>query len=212
MNYTFAAGDRFMRAEFEAQGGSYQRAHLDRAMSHVKQFRTAIDGGAHVGTWAIPMAARFWRVFAFEPSRDTFDALRQNLEAHGQTNVTEFHAALGERSGRARMTIDDPAQVAAGNLGARHIAKGDDVDVVPLDHLALVDVDFIKIDVEGYEPFALRGAKNTLVRCRPVVLFEDKWHWKRYGLPAKAPHDFLLSLGAREIDRVGKDAIWGWAV
>ena len=83
---------------------------------------------------------------------------------------------------------------------------------MPLDHLALVDVDFIKIDVEGYEPFALRGAKNTLVRCRPVVLFEDKWHWKRYGLPAKAPHDFLLSLGAREIDRVGKDAIWGWAV
>lgn len=209
MSLVFADGDDFMRAEYEQQGGSYQRAHLDRAMFHVKQFRGAVDGGAHVGTWTIPISKLFTRVEAFEPADDTFEALRKNLADAGIENVTTHRMALGEGPGTARLALE-PKQAARRNLGARYVTGGKGTAVIDLDSFGLETVDFIKLDVEGYEPMALKGAKATLLRCKPVVLFEDKWLWNRYGLPMRAPHDFLASLGAREIDRAGKDAIWGW--
>lgn len=206
---TFAVGDEFMKAEYENQGGSYQRAHLDRAMAHLKQFRCAVDGGAHVGTWTIPLSRMFSRVEAFEPADDTFEALLVNLADAEIGNVTTHRMALGDAPGTARLALE-PKQAARRNLGARYVTGGKGTDIVTLDRFNLQAVDFIKLDVEGYEPMALQGAKETLIRCKPVVLFEDKWLWNRYGLPARAPHDFLASLGAREIDRAGKDAIWGW--
>lgn len=209
MKLTFADGDDFMRAEYEHQGGSYQRSHLEQALKHVKQFRGAVDGGAHVGTWAIPLAKVFSRVDAFEPSEDTYIALRENILSTGTKNITTHRMALGSHDGWARMALD-PKQASRRNLGARYVTGGSDVQVVTLDSFHFASIDFIKLDVEGSEPAALEGARETLRRCRPVVLFEDKWLWNRYGLPARAPHDFLASLGAREIDRIGKDAIWGW--
>jgi FkbM family methyltransferase len=206
----FPVGDRFMASQVKGDG-NYQRSHLDEALSKVKNFRTAIDGGAHVGTWSIPMAKRFHRVLAFEPSLDTFEALMKNLASHGSDNVQAFYNALGTKSHRVRMTITgfDKA-IETGNLGARFVAAGDDVDVITIDSLELKDLDFLKLDVEGSEVAALKGAQDTLRRCKPLILFEDKGLWKRYGLKRNAPQEFLASLGAHKVARVSMDEIWSW--
>jgi FkbM family methyltransferase len=206
----FAAADRFMAKEINA-AGEYQRQHLIGAMAATKQHRLAVDGGAHVGTWSVPMARVFERVMAFEPSADTFEALKANLARQGAGNVKARQVALGAATGRAEMTLDgDERAIADGNLGARFVRAGDKVPVVPLDSYRLEDLDFLKLDVEGSEVAALQGARQTLKRCRPVVLFEDKGHWKRYGHGRRAPHELLASLGAKPIRRVGSDEIWGW--
>lgn len=206
----FADGDKFMASQM-ASGGRYQRSHLVAAIELTKNFRTAVDGGAHVGTWSIPMAERFRSVVAFEPSRDTFEALRANLERQGSRNVTAINAALGRQRGKVRMTLDGfPRAIALENLGARFVAKGGDIDAGPLDELDLRDLDFLKLDVEGSEPDAIVGATETLKRCKPTILFEDKFLWRRYGYDRYEPQRLLTNLGARQLKRIKMDEIWGW--
>ena len=135
--------------------GTYQYPNLIAAVSHCKQLRTVIDGGAHIGTWSRVFAAFFDR-------------------------------------------------------GSRYAAKGGDVERISVDSLALQDLDLLKMDIEGSEVHALMGARKTLIRCQPIVLFESKNEWRRHGFSETAPHDFLASLGAVKLDHVGIDEIWGW--
>lgn len=209
--WAYPDDDHFMSSHMPASG-EYQGSHFHGAMAHVKRRKVAVDGGAHVGTWSKMLSERFEQVISFEPSADTHEALLHNLAQFGCGNVTVRHQALGAARGRVRMTLEgfDKA-IQMGNTGARFVRPGDDVEQITLDSLQLETLDFLKLDVEGSELYAMQGARGTLVRCKPIVLFEDKNLWKRYNLPRSAPHDFLSSLGARRIERIGCDEIWGWA-
>ena len=176
---------------------------LDAAMSHVKQWRTAVDGGAHIGTWSVSMAARFASVLAFEPAPDTFDCLVSNLA--GIANVVPMRAALGAVAGRAGIG-DDTAR--PGNTGARHLGAGRLVEVDRLDDFGIDDLDFLKLDLEGYELFALTGAKTTILQCRPAIIIEDKDFGRRFGCKPGAALRLLESWGAREVERIRNDHIF----
>lgn len=205
--WAFPDADRLMAAEMTPDG-RYQQAHLEAALRWVTHHGTAIDGGAHVGTWCRQLARRFRQVVAFEPASDTFACLVENMAAHGGQNVTCYEAALGAQPGRVRM-MNDAKNEARGNTGARHVVAGEDVAVVTIDSLALDDVGFLKLDIEGSEPLALMGASATLTRCRPVVLVEDKALWMRhYGLPAGAVRDVLSGHRYRLAETVGCDQVW----
>lgn len=212
--WAYPEADDFMIHEMKADG-TYQRRNALAAIGHCKERRLAIDGGAHVGTWSRLLSNAFERVLAFEPSPDTFEALAWNMREFNCDNVEIRRAALGKTAGRASMSLAGfPRGEAQRNTGARfvHDATGDatDADIITIDSLDLRDLDLLKMDVEGSEVDALAGASATLQRCRPVVLFEDKGLWKRYGYKRAAPHAFLAALGARQYERVGCDEIWGW--
>jgi FkbM family methyltransferase len=192
-----------------AMDGTYQLSHLEAALAHVTDFRTAFDGGAHIGTWSKILAQRFGRVIAIEPSPDTFTCLDYNMTAAGCTNVERLPVAIGAAPGVVAMALDAPNQARA-NTGARFAKPGGTIPVITIDSLDLPDLGFLKLDVEGSEPMALRGAKATLTRCRPIVLFENKWLWTRhFGLPKHAVRDFLIAVGYRQIGQISCDQIWG---
>jgi len=90
-------------APFLEQGG-FQLDHLQQALGFVTDFRVAVDGGAHVGSWALKMAEVFDEVIAFEPAEDTFECLNENVWK--STNVSPFCAALGAEFGRGKI-VDD---------------------------------------------------------------------------------------------------------
>lgn len=208
--WAFPDADDFMWRELTA--GGYQRAHLDAAMKYVTDRRRAVDGGAHVGQFARPLAALFDDVLAFEPALDSLDCLRANVQAWGRTNITIIPAALGAKVGIAALALD-AKQAARKNTGGRYVVdanqQGEGATVVRLDDYAIEALGLLKLDVEGYEPFALEGALDTLARCRPIVLFENKAFWTRYGLAADAPQQILTRAGYRFLESVGHDAIWG---
>lgn len=195
--------DTYFAPHLTAEG--FQVDHLKAALKHCRSFRTAIDGGAHIGTWAVHMATRFGRVIAFEPAADTFRCLVWHVR--DKPNVLARMQALGERPGRAAV-LDDVTR--KGNTGARFLTNGADVEVVRIDDLGIEDLDFLKLDVEGYELFALRGAERTLKVCRPVVCIEEKRFAGRFGAADGAASEFLRSLGAREIEAVRNDHIFVW--
>ncbi len=199
--------DEFMAGELKADG-SYQGSHLTAALQYVTDFTIAIDGGAHVGTWSKPLSQRFTQVIAVEPSADTYECLLANLAQFGVTNVRARQIAIGATAGFVAMALSEK-EVNRKNTGARYAVAGDEVPCETIDSWGLPSLGFLKLDVEGSEVAALEGASETLVRCRPIVLFEDKLLWKRYGLPRDAPHQVLTRLGYRHLVRTGCDEIWG---
>ncbi|HEX7770338.1 MAG TPA: FkbM family methyltransferase [Dokdonella sp.] len=202
----FPEADRQMAADMRADG-TYQADHLTAALRHVTDWSCAIDGGAHVGLWTRLMAPRFGRVLAFEPSPDTFECLEANSQ--GLSNVRCYSMALGDAPGSVSMTWSE-ACAARANTGGRFVQPGGDIQVITIDSLQLPSLGFLKLDVEGYEPHALAGAVETIARCKPIVLYERKFHWTHnFGLPKNAVTDILGGLGYHELERVGGDAIWG---
>lgn len=178
------------------------------ALEHCKNFRTAIDGGAHIGTWSLEMAKYFRHVWAFEPANDTYEALMQNIDGKGLP-ITALNQALGKEMGVVSMAWRDKDKKRS-HTGARYITEGEGVIRTFIDDLAIADVDFIKLDLEGGETDALKGAIETLNRCRPVIVFEDKGFNKRFGYPEDSTRTFLADLGAREIKKCGINRVWGW--
>ena len=207
--WAFPDADAFMVREMKPDG-HYQFGHLEAALTHVTEFSIGIDAGAHVGTWSRPMAARFARVIAVEPSPDTCDCLTVNMAAFGCTNVEIHQAALGAEAGFVEMAPLDPRAEALQNTGARFVQDGGSIPRERIDDWHLETCGFLKLDIEGSEPAALEGARETLHRCRPIVLFENKGFWRhRYGRPIDAPQQILTSVGYRELAVVGCDRIWG---
>lgn len=203
----FPDADEFM-ADHLGKDGTYQRSHLDAALKHVTNWSCALDAGAHVGTWSKPLSERFTSVIAFEPSPDTFEALEANLRQFNCTNVQTHQAAVGSKPGLVSLHLDSRARDLK-NTGARFVRLGGDIPMVTIDSLNLPSLGFLKLDIEGSEVEALEGARDTLHRCRPIVLFENKNLWSRYGRGRLAPQQFLEKRGYGQRDRASMDLIWG---
>lgn len=162
--------------------------------------RLAIDGGANVGAYSRMLAQQFDRVMAFEPSRDTFEALRANIQDWGLSDrVQTFNAALTDHCGTVGMKL---------NWGRRSLSRrvegSGTIAAMTLDSLGVDEVDFIKLDVEGSEYAALTGAEQTLAKCRPAVLFEDKPGKRDLDDTERDPHRYLLSVGMESRGAFGR--------
>ena len=209
--WAFPNEDEFMVGKM-TDDNTYQKTHLDAAMRWVKirgKLDLAIDGGAHTGTWSQFMARDFKRVISFEPSPDTFEALTHNMR--NADNAELRNQALGAGPGWVSMSIEGLEKaIATKNTGARYVVEGGPISRVAIDSLGLSALDFLKLDVEGSEPNVLNGARKALLQFKPIVLFEDKSAWKAFGFKRHAPQDILTALGARHLERVEMDEIWGW--
>lgn len=189
--------DWYFGPYFARGNDCFEAYNLTVGLSHVKRNRCAVDGGSHVGSWARELSKSFGRVLAFEPQADNHECAKLNLA--GLENVRLYRAALGDKPGRASL---DPGN----NSGCWHIADGEDVSVVALDGLCIEDLDYLKLDVEGYEWHALEGARETIERCRPVVHIEEKKLPHSYDAPSA--RSLLEGMGYREAARAMRDVIF----
>lgn len=206
LGWNFPDADDFMTRQIDADG-RYQGSHLDEAMKYVTDHSLAVDAGAHVGLWSRQMAKSFECVIAVEPSPDTFEALTANMQAFGCSNVELRQMALGAGPGFVSMTLDAKG-ASMKNTGARYVETGGSIPMEAIDAWELPSLGFLKLDVEGSEHAALLGARQTLKRCHPVVLYENKALWRRFGVHRDAPKDLLTGLGYRQVAAVSKDEIW----
>jgi FkbM family methyltransferase len=142
-----------------------------------------VDAGANIGIYS----EFLWRcvgptgaVHSFEPSPDNFKRLR--AATRKLPNVRLSQAAVGERSGNSELYLSDKL-----NVDHRaYMADGDSRRTVPIEIVALDDyfkpgerVDLIKMDIQGYELHALRGANRVLEDNPDIKLLVEFWP---YGL------------------------------
>ena len=181
----------------------YQREYLDKALSFCKNFRVAIDGGAHYGVMSYNLNKKFKSVHSFEVYEPVRNCLKENVEKFQMNNVIVYDFGLGESS----RSID--LDISRGTFGTHVDPTKDsgDIPIKPLDELNLTDVDFIKLDCEGYEPFIIQGAEKTIKTYSPVILMERKGHTERWGLDKYEPVKILEKWGYQEMVSYRKDCI-----
>lgn len=194
--------------------GAWQIDHLEAALRHVTDWSCAVDGGAHVGSWTLHMAKRFAQVIAFEPAPDTHEALAANIAEYRAREPEAgmiIHHKLALGGHRHTTGMADDQRYSGGNTGGRYLKGPGDIEVVTLDSFNRESLGFLKLDVEGYEVFALEGAVETLTRCKPVVLIEVKPRMAhRFGISPLAAVEFLIKIGMHKVEQVGSDWVFAW--
>jgi len=145
--------------------GVYQYNKLRAAMQYVKNWDYAVDVGAHCGLWAMRLLEEFDEVFAFEPVERHRDCFKLNAPG-----ATLYDCALGNHTGKVRLAKG------LKSTGDTHISKNGEYEseLKTLDSFNLPGCDFMKLDCEGYELFALQGGVKTLERFKPVLVVEQK--------------------------------------
>lgn len=196
--------DAWFERKYIEQGRDFEGESRKAALQYVREFYRAIDGGAHCGIWTDKLAREFSHVVAFEPCAENLGFLKANVQ---RTNVDILPYALGESRSVASLSPgpdSDPNK----NSGQWHLSEGSDIEVIPLDAFGYGGVGLIKLDVEGYEYFALLGAEHTIKKCHPVVLIEENGLCRRYGVEPGASGKLLARWGYTLKERIYRDEVW----
>lgn len=159
--------------------GREDRAWLERAIqpgAHVA------DVGANIGLYTLLLArltGPAGRVYAFEPDPLMGQALRANLATHGAGHIELFPFAAGAATGHAvlqRNAVNSGDNRLGAATGTGWHASQESVPVRPLDEmLAGRRVDFIKMDVQGWEAEVLRGASALLEANPGLRIYFEFW-------------------------------------
>ena len=141
---------------------------------------TIFDIGANIGVTAaiLATAAPRGHILAFEPGAETYAYLLATIDANNLSNCHSQQIALGKTSGEAGF-LSNALSGSASHMAYDGISLGGSntrVTVKTVDDVVseqkLTRVDFIKIDVEGFELDVLEGAKNTITQLKPDVFLE----------------------------------------
>jgi FkbM family methyltransferase len=158
----------------------------------IKNFRNALDIGCRVGEYTRYLHLDFQHVYAFDPN--LWPDFRKNVDL---SRVTHFNCAIG----------DEPGDTVMFGGGHREMegTRNKLVPVRTIDQFGLSDVDYIKIDVEGFEKKVLQGAAATIDRCNPVIVIEQN-HVVLDGDVQFSAKVYLESIGYK----VGAVDVRGW--
>jgi len=175
-----------------------------------------LDVGAYIGHFSM-LAAQHQpaRVLAFEPVPGTFDLLVRNIRHNKLGDIIEpVNMALGSRDRTAKSVCAlGPKNHLEHTLDDDHADLATvEVRIGPLDgwlkdHAPLDRVDFIQVDIEGYEHEFLRGARQTIHSFRPMVLMEvEEYRLAKFAVTAEEVFGFMKEAGYEYL-RVGPDEI-----
>lgn len=160
------------------------------------------DVGGYVGLMTLFFAVRVGekgQVVTFEPNRQNYDAIHDNLELNGLTNVRVIPLGLGSKQETLKFVVSD-SRPGWGTADPRkqeqlllqdHQARLIEIQIDTLDHQIAVSnlpkPDFVKIDVEGLELDVLRGMDQTIHTFRPEM------HIELHGTNEQEIVEFLLA-------------------
>lgn len=194
----------------------YQLPKLQQALRFCRRFRTALDIGAHCGFFTHNLRNKFSTVHAFEPCVPNFVCLCENV---GNTAGVHLHqVALGEAPTVRYLTNDGLKHGDKFNSGGwylvsaepetpAYVATVDTLQQQAAEH-GIVDIDFVKIDVQGYELPVLKGGFELLMRHKPVIMVELVT--KAAGLDVAAQTYLRQNLGMVQLLDMGKDKVYGF--
>lgn len=163
--------------------GGFERAETEFAIEQARPGTVAIDVGANVGMFTVPLALAVGpsgRVLTIEPSPENVTRLERNLELNSLENVVVEPIAVGDKTGQLVLQLaSDPGFHSTTEIAeSRSVDEELTVRAETLDQVWLrahaPAVSFIKVDTEGSEDAVLRGAEQILQTCQPVLLVEAK--------------------------------------
>lgn len=140
-----------------------------------------IEGGCHIGTHTIKLGMLAKHVYAFEPMKSSYNLLEKNISINGLKNISIFKKGLANTYNTVYfdwIPEDNPGASGLSNnpMGKpfwfKDNIKKQKVELTTIDSLNLDRLDFIKLDIEGYEKLAISGAMQTIKKYKPVITLE----------------------------------------
>jgi FkbM family methyltransferase len=130
------------------------------------------DVGANVGVYSLFAASLYpeMMILAFEPMKANYEALRENIRMNGFSNIYPIRAAIGRE--RAFVNFDSKG-LETGGSGGQAGEKGDPVSMLSADDLGM-DIDHVKIDIDGQELEVVKGMQKTLPRIKSILIEVSK--------------------------------------
>ena len=183
----------FIQSMIVDRGEFFESDILQELQPYIKKNAVILDIGANIGNhsvyWAIKSEAK--RIYSFEPLEDIFKILKKNTEINGLTEkVKLFNIGLSNEKTNGSISFYNPADI--GRTSLKQNINGN-LLLNKLDNIKIKEnaIDFIKIDVEGHELQVLQGARETLMKYKPIIFIES--------FPDKKPkvHEYLTNLGYR---------------
>lgn len=202
----YLSNDKWIGKSFRIYGEAFE-SEIQLISHFVNPGDIVIDGGANMGAITVPLAymvGEEGHVHAFEPQEFVRYILSGNVALNNFYNVTVYDRPLGAEDGKVLYCIGKDLKDEDGNLfydaEDQHIGGIElteeprfDSDIalktMTIDSMNLSHVNFMKLDVEGSEVAALKGAKETIEEHQPVMFLES--------LPWDAPKiiEYLRSIG-----------------
>ena len=183
----------------------YEKKRMDQLHLFSKKINSEIfiDIGAHIGFYSILSSHQFEQLYSFEPNERNFKVLKKNIDKNKLKNIKISNFGLGEKEEVLIGNSNTKGELfqTSGFAINKDNKKGESVilkkgdDVLQFKNKTLT----IKIDVEGFEFFVLKGLKNNLINNSCVLQIEI---WEKNN---DEVHRFLNSLGYRMIDSIDGD-------
>jgi len=190
----------------------YEKAYRAFVYKHHPNKNVMIDIGANIGIFAKPCSEHFNQVHAFEPAPKIADCLKINVK--NCTNVFVYNNAIGTKLLNANFYYNQKNTGGTKQVNVDITEKRNEniitVDVLPLDEYEFDDVNFIKIDTEGYELSVLESSRNIIKKYNPWILFENSGdknnvieyvlsigQYQVYTIPKHKRNTFLIPLNGK---------------
>ena len=180
------------------RGCAYQERQRQNSLSRVKKWRTALDIGSHVGFWTKDLSQKFETVHAFEPTQKNIECFKKNIITE---NVTLHPYAVGEKE--CFVTMKQKVEN-SGSCVVKSTNLEQGIEMKTIDSFNFENVDYIKLDIQGYELLALHGAKNTILKYKPIINIEQK------AGTSTAAQEYLKTLGAKIISKYEKEVVFSF--
>ena len=172
-----------------------------------KNIINSIDVGAHIGFHSLFLSNICQNVCSFEANPDNFSCFQYNTR--NIKNIHGFNFAIGDKNDSCKIEIpwDFPIKENI-NSGMGYITDGKSTQMKRLDDLYLSDINFIKIDVEGYEYFVLNGAKQLLSNNHILIMFESNGNESRFNIKLTDIQNLLESLNYKFINQIDQNIFY----
>lgn len=164
--------------------GAFEKNDFPMLLKIVDNDSTFFDIGANIG-WVSMNVAKMKkniRIFAFEPIKQSFAYLKQNIRINSIKNFKAFNFGFSDEKKELPFYFnpEDSGSASAANLSESLKVKRITCSLKKLDDFILktnINIDCIKCDVEGGELFVLQGAIKTLEKQKPMIFVEMLRKW-----------------------------------
>lgn len=160
--------------------GKYEEAERKAIEKSLHNHAIILDIGTNFGLYSLTLAHQFpkSKIYSFEPFHLNFNTFKKNISLNSLDNITAIKKAVGNKNDTITLYYDESNQ----NLGMvsaipnGNTTTSEQVDLITIDTFIeqnnLSNIDFIKIDVEGFELDVLEGMKKSLQHFSPILLLE----------------------------------------
>lgn len=165
----------------------------------IRKGDVVIDLGAHIGYYTLLFAnlvGKTGRVIAFEPEPTNYELLEKNLKINGYKNVVLVNKAVSSKTGKNRLYLDE-----FNTAGNTLFKLKEDQASIEIDSISLDDyfkdyggkINFVKMDIEGEEPEAIKGMCSILRRRNGIKIMTEfnPWLLEKNG---KNPEEYIQLL------------------